>query len=119
MNKKIIFQKCNFNYIYFLFNIIAIFLNFFIEYKLYPEGAEIKEPEHHYYLPLQIISNLYAYNISDFLVVIPYLIRKKILKEKRKNINKTKINNNNPFSNDISLFYISGEKAKSKKRKKK
>ena len=82
MNKKIIFQKCNFNYIYFLFNIIATFLNFFIEYKFHPEGSEIKEPEHNYYLPLQMINYLYTYNLSDFLAVIPYLIRKRILKKK-------------------------------------
>ena len=34
MQKKIIFQKCNFNNIYFLFIIIIIFIDLLIENKL-------------------------------------------------------------------------------------
>ena len=119
MNKKIIFQKCNFNYIYFLFNIIATFLNFFIEYKFHPEGSEIKEPEHNYYLPLQMINYLYTYNLSDFLAVIPYLIRKRILKKKGENIINNRFNNIYPHNDSATLIYISSEKSESKKRKKK
>ena len=67
MKKKIIFQKCNFNYIYFLFNIIMTFINLLIEYKLYPQDeSELDESEDKYYLPLQMINYLYTYNISDF-----------------------------------------------------
>ena len=107
MKKKIIFQKCNFNYIYFLFNIIMTFINLLIEYKLYPQDeTELDESEYKYYLPLQMINYLYTYNISDFLAVIPYLIRKRILKNKEVNIDKSK------------LIYISGEKSELKKKKK-
>ena len=107
MKKKIIFQKRNFNYIYFLFNIIMTFINLLIEYKLYPQDeTELDESEYKYYLPLQMINYLYTYNISDFLAVIPYLIRKRILKNKEVNIDKSK------------LIYISGEKSELKKKKK-
>ena len=37
MSKKIIFQKCNFNNLYFLFYIIIDFLHLFIGYNLYPK----------------------------------------------------------------------------------
>ena len=118
MSKKIIFQKCNFNYIYFLFNIITTFLNFFVEYKLYPDESEIKEPEHHYYLPMQMINYLYTYNLSDFLAVIPYLIRNRILKEKGNNIINDRTSNIHPGCDSISLIYINSEESESKKKKK-
>ena len=77
MGKKIIFQKCNYNNIFFLFNIIMTFINFMIEYHLYPEESEVDENEYYKYnLPIQMINYLYTYNISDFIAVIPYLIRK-------------------------------------------
>ena len=103
MNKKIIFQKCHFNNIYFLFYIITDCIDFFIEYKLYPDETEIKEPVSKYYLAIQILINLYIYNISDFLAIIPYLIRKKLLKKKEENVNlKTEDNNN---TDDSPLIY--------------
>ena len=72
MKKKIIFQKCHFNNIYFLFYIIVDCINLLIEYKLYPDKTEISEPESKYYLPIEILINFYLYNLSDFLAVIPY-----------------------------------------------
>ena len=103
MNKKIIFQKCHFNNIYFLLYIIMDCIDFFIEYKLYPDKTEIKEPVSKYYLAIQILINLYIYNISDFLAIIPYLIRKKLLKKKEENVNlKTEDNNN---TDDSPLIY--------------
>ena len=87
MKKKIIFQKCHFNNIYFLFYIIVDCINLLIEYKLYPDKTEITEPESKYYLPIEILINFYLYNLSDFLAVIPYFISKKLLKKKEININ--------------------------------
>ena len=89
MNKKIIFQKCNFNNIYFLFYIIMNFINLLIEYELYPNNIEVKESASKYFLAIQIINFLYIHNISDFLAIIPYFIRKKLLKKKEENKNKT------------------------------
>ena len=82
MSKKIIFQKCHFNNIYFLFYIIMDFINLLIEYKFTPVKFEEGLQEHNYYLAQQILINLYIYNLSDFVAIIPYLIRKKLMKKK-------------------------------------
>ena len=121
MGKKIIFQKCNFNYIYFLFNIIMTFINLLIEYKLYPgEESELDESEDKYFLPIQILNYLYTYNISDFIAVIPYLIRKRILKKKELNIFDTNTEDNNIHTDESNsnLIYTNSEKSDSKKKKK-
>ena len=103
MGKKIIFQKCHFNNIYFLFYIIMDFVNQFIEYKLEPDNNEIKGATTNYYLPLQILINFYIHNLSDFFAIIPFFIRKKLLKKKEKNNNIETEDNKN--INDIELIY--------------
>ncbi len=45
----------------------------------------IPEKMKHYYLPLQIL-HLYTTNLSNFLAIIPHLIRKKILRKNKENI---------------------------------
>ena len=109
MNKKIIFQKCNFNNIYFLFYIIMNFINLLIEYELYPNNIEVKESASKYFLAIQIINFLYIHNISDFLAIIPYFIRKKLLKKKEENKNKTieekEENKDNKNIDDSPLIY--------------
>ena len=57
------------------------FVNLLIEYKLYPKGKEEK-----YFLSIQIINFLYIHNLSDFLAIIPYCIRKKLIKGKQEAI---------------------------------
>jgi len=121
MNKKIIFQKCNFNNIYFLFYIIVNFINLLIEYKLYPNKEEIKEPEFKYYLAIQIINYLYIHNISDFLAIIPYFIRKKLLmKKSEKNINKKvedkEDNKDNKNIDNFTLIYNENKLSDKKKK---
>ena len=79
------------------------FINHFIEYKLYPDDDEVDESPNKYLLPTRIIYELYIYNISDFLAIIPYFIRKKLLKKKEENVNlKTEDNNN---TDDSPLIY--------------
>ena len=121
MRKKIIFQKCNYNNIFFLLNIIMTFINFMIEYHLYPEESEVDENEYYKYnLPIQMINYLYTYNISDFIAVIPYLIRKRILKKKELNIFDTNTEDNNIHTDESNsnLIYTNSEKSDSKKKKK-
>ena len=89
MNKKIIFQKCNFNYIYFLLYIIVyaikeILNNFYIEKEDYAD----KNDKNYFKLSEQLLIT-YSSNISDFLAIIPYFIRKKLLK--KSNVSSKKI----------------------------
>ena len=81
MSKKIIFQKCNFNTIYFLFYIITGIIESFIKYCYHPLfWKDLGESDKgHYFLYYRILV-LYASNISDFLALIPYFIGKIILK---------------------------------------
>ena len=84
MNKKIIFQKCTFDYIYFLLYIIVYalikILDYFIVIGDYPKENPNKNGNNHFHLALQLLI-AYSSNISDFLAIIPYFIRKKLLKK--------------------------------------
>ena len=104
MSKKIIFQKCNFNTIYFLFYIIAGIIENIIKYKYHPIIWEELEPNDKvkYFLPYKILL-LYASNISDFLVIIPYFISKKLLNT-NKEIDKSKISDLSNKSEEKSEF---------------
>ena len=84
MNKKIIFQKCNFNNIYFLLYIIIYILeaSFIIPFTL--KNYLDKYPEKNgknYFLFLRQIIITYLSNITDFIEIIPYFIRKKLIKK--------------------------------------
>ena len=122
MGKKIIFQRCQFNNIYFLLYIIMDFLNHLIEYKLSPNDNETNESATKYFLPSQILILFYIGNISDFLAIIPYFIRKKLSKKKEENKNKTiekkeenKDNKNiddSPLIYNVNTFQLSDQKKK-------
>ena len=120
MSKKIIFQKCNFNDLYFLFYIIIDFLHLFIGYNLY--SKELNSPDDKdntipkYILPTLIIFHLYTYNISDFLAIIPFFIRKRLLKRKERIITDIQIEDNN---NDISQLIYNDNKLSITNKKKK
>ena len=78
MKRKIIFQKCNVNNLYFLFHVIIACLNYLIEFYIYQEKIKLitkKENIPDYYLPIQMLI-LYIQCLSDFLAIIPYLIGK-------------------------------------------
>ena len=104
MGKKIIFQRCQFNNIYFLLYIIMDFLNHLIEYKLSPSVNEINELKSKYLLPSQILILFYIGNISDFLAIIPYFIRKALLKKAEDNITNIK-NEDNKNTHNSNLIY--------------
>jgi hypothetical protein len=102
MSKKIIFQKCNINNIYFLFYAIISFINIFIEYnfKLFEEGSN----KNILYLPVKILLDIYIQNLSDFLAIIPHLIRKRLLKKKQEKISSVEIEGTKD-SEDSKLIY--------------
>ena len=117
MGKKIIFQKCSFNNIYFLLYIIMDFINLLIEYHLYPNKNDINEPVFKYQLSFQVLNFIYIYNLSDFFAIIPYLIRKRLLKKKKMNIH-IKSEGNNSNLEDPSLIYTDKNVLFFKKKKK-
>ena len=114
MSKKIIFQKCNFNNIYFLCYIVAYFIDIFIEHNLESELSEKLKN----YLSAKILDNLYIYNVSDFLAIIPFLIRKRLVNKKEDIITNKKIEDDKNESEDLELIYNAIELSVNKKKKK-
>ncbi len=121
MRKKIFFQKCNFNSFYFLFYIIAyiieqILFMFFGE----EENSKIEDIKH-FNFSLQFVI-IISSNISDFLAIIPYLIRKHLLKNS--NINSEKIeeimtdDQDNENKDKFELIYNDNKISETQKRKK-
>jgi len=106
MKKKIIFQKCNFNNIYFLFFFIISFINILIEYNLSFNKDESNENNSKFnlYLPAKILNNLYIANVSDFLAIIPHLIRQRFLRKTQNNISSVEIESKKE-SEDLKLIY--------------
>ena len=106
MSKKIIFQKCNFNNIYFLFYFIISFINHLIERNLFSikEESNKNNSKFNKFLPAKMLNNIYIANISDFLAIIPHLIRKKLLKKKQEKITPVEIEDNKE-SEDLKLIY--------------
>ena len=119
MNKKIIFQKCNWNNIYFLLYIIMFFINLFIESFNYSIDLEVEDSEKYKYNLSQTILNLYLLNLSDFIAIIPYFIRKKLLRKKEEpEVTISKIDENDNSEN-LSLIYTDNKLMEINKRKKK
>ena len=120
MQKKIIFQKCNFNNIYFLFIIIIIFIELLIENKLTLNEEElnkIKNEGANVYLPTRILINLYITNLSDFLAIIPHLIRKRLLKKKQEKISSVEIEDYNHDDGKNLIYNDSNISLTNKKKK--
>jgi len=79
MDKKIILQKLNRNYIYFLLYIITIVIEFcfwFITSDILPRD-KLKEITYHH--AANQILNTYISLISYFIAIIPLLIKKNVL----------------------------------------
>ena len=105
MNRKIIFQKCNFNYIYFLFYTIMYIVNIIIEKYIYPDEIYNDESEFaNFAIPSEILFDLYIPNISDLIAIIPYFIRKRLIKKEENIITDEQ-------SKDSELIYHNFEKA--------
>ena len=124
MKKKIIFQGCNFNYIYFLLYIIAYIIMLIIDYYLDPKKF-IKSEEINFknYISKEII-DIYSFNLSDFIAIIPYFIRKKLsqsnneIKNEEKN-NTDENDENNEHKEHEELIYNETKLSKTKNKKKK
>ena len=124
MKKKIIFQGCNFNYIYFLLYIIAYIIMLIIDYYLDPKKF-IKSEEINFknYISKEII-DIYSFNLSDFIAIIPYFIRKKLSQSNNEIKNEEKNNNdendeNNEHKEHEELIYNETKLSKTKNKKKK
>ena len=78
MNKKVIFQKCNINYIYFLLYLISYALTFvigsFVDKDEFLKADYINKEDNHFYLSYKLFQ-IYISNISDFMSIIPLFIR--------------------------------------------
>ena len=81
-NKKIFFQKCSFNNIYFLLYILIAIAELLIKYKTHPYQWDEKGINKKDYFLANKILFVYISNLADFLAIIPYLIMKKLSKEK-------------------------------------
>ena len=139
MNKKIIFQKCHFNYIYFILYIVILFVNVLIQYNIDPDYSYLDTNSSSdsdtdsdtntdtdsnsdndskiNYFESKMINYLLTYNLSNFLAIIPYFIRKKLIKNRAEKIQNVKTEDNK-LKDDTSLIYteniitISDEKKK-------
>jgi len=124
MKKKIIFQGCNFNYIYFLLYIIAYIIMLIIDYYLDPKKF-IKSEEINFknYISKEII-DIYSFNLSDFIAIIPYFIRKKLsqsnneIKNEEKN-NTDENDENNEHKEHEELIYNETKLSETKNKQKK
>ena len=81
-NKKIFFQKCSFNNIYFLLYILIAIAELLIKYKTHPYQWDEKGINKKDYFLANKILFVYISNLADFLAIIPFLIMKKLSKEK-------------------------------------
>ena len=117
MKKKIIFQKCNFYYIYFLFYILTFVITKIIDNFIELPSENVQE--NIYFCINKEILGIYEYTLADFIAIIPYFIRKKLSKT---NSNKNKERNiddeNNENNNKTELIYnessLTGAKIKPK-----
>ena len=119
MKKKIIFQKCNFNYIYFLLYILTYILGSIIDIFLNQNESQkdepaTKAPEKVDNLIINEMLNIFSLNLSDFIGIIPYLIRKILLrnsnveKNERKDLKKLIYNDQLDYKNRRKklIFYF-------------
>jgi len=99
MSKKIFFQKCNFNYIYFLLYILSYFIDNVIAYR-YQSIYYTK-----YEKSLTMV-NIYVKTFCSFLAFIPFLLRKKCSNKKKeeKIDNDKNINIKNDKNIEINKF---------------
>ena len=110
MKKKIIFQKCNFNYIYFLFYILTYIVTLVIDNFLEPEEIQANDSKNEgydifYYRINVAIIDIFSLNVSDFIAIIPYLIRKKLSQSNNNNDDNNNNNESSETRESIKLIY--------------
>ena len=110
MKKKIIFQKCNFNYIYFLFYILTYIVTLVIDNFFAPEEIQANDSKNEgydifYYRINVTIKDIFSLNVSDFIAIIPYLIRKKLSQSNNNNDDNNNNNESSETRESIKLIY--------------
>ena len=100
MKKKIIFQKCNFNYIYFLLYMLAYIAINTINIFLEPTNVKEKIVKKNYQNISKDILEIFTLNLSDFIAIIPYLIRKILIRSNNNNENYVPKNSKKLIYND-------------------
>ena len=113
MSKKIIFQKCNINYIYFLLYLISYALTFiigsFVDKDEFLKADYINKEDNHFYLSYKLFQ-IYISNISDFMSIIPLFIRKILTRRSNANSEQIEItdiddkNSENNQSKSLSIL---------------
>lgn len=125
MDKKIICQKCNFNYIYFLLYFLTTVIISIIDNYLDPESIKEKKNINKYdYINYQILE-VFIFNISDFLAIIPYFISKKLTLSNNEDNKKeerdtyTEKRTNTEDTEHLELIYNDFKQTEKEKRRKK
>ena len=112
MKKKIIFQKCNINYIYFFLYILAYIISLIIDHHLELREFNDNDPDNIYFFINIDILEIYTFNLADFFVIIPHFIIKKLSRSEQI------IDNNNENKEKTELIYneakITGAKLRPK-----
>ena len=103
MKKKIIFQKFNINYIYFLLFILAYIISLIIDHNLELREFNDNDPDNIYFFINIEILEIYTFNLADFFAIIPHFIRKKLSRSEQI------IDNNNENKEKTELIYNEAE----------
>ena len=108
--KLIIFQKFNYNYIFFIFFLIFCLVTAIIEIYAAKEQEKInKKGKGHFFQVIILITIC----LSDFLALIPYYIKQHLTKNK----NETIINQDEDLSNSGSIFIYNNPYLEEKRKK--
>ena len=99
--RLIIFQKFNYNYIFFIFYLICCVVEAIIEKNIEEEQAKINEKEKGNFFKVVILITLC---LSDFLALIPYYINKLLTKNKNKTITVKDKDKSSISNNDIFIY---------------
>ena len=120
MEKKIIFQKFNKNYIYFLLYIVTFFINYLLGFYDDPdEWDDLDDSEKSiYFLPSQILA-FHIINISDFISIIPHYILQKNLNHSETDANSDLKYDEIEYPNAQSFIYNDREEIEIDKKVKK
>ena len=125
MDKKIICQKCNFNYIYFLLYFLTTVIISIIDNYLEPDSIKEKKYNNKYVCINHQILEVFIFNISDFLAIIPYFISKKLTLSNNEDNKKeerdtyTEKRTNTEDTEHLELIYNDFKQTEKEKRRKK
>ena len=117
MKSKIIFQSCNFNYIYFLFYIIVYIIILIIEEFLYTEELIDAVKDKFSFYTNKHMLEIFILTLSDFFAIIPYYIIKKKLRKNNDNKKEEK-NIDNENKKKTELIYNESKQSATKLKQK-